>query len=128
MRFLYLSLLLLGVVACQNPKPAKIISVGTTEEQPATLAVAEEALKMNIEGMMCAIGCAATIEKNLSKTPGVVSANVDFEAQTAWVVFDAATTLNAAKLIAVVEKSGDGKTYTVPTHNPIAPSEIPTQN
>jgi Cu+-exporting ATPase len=38
--------------------------------------------------MTCAIGCAATIEKKLNKTPGIQSAKVDFENAIAQIVFD----------------------------------------
>ena len=46
-------------------------------------------MAMNIEGMMCAIGCAATIEKNLNKTAGIKLAKVDFETKKAVLTFDA---------------------------------------
>lgn len=44
--------------------------------------------KFNIEGMTCAIGCAAKIEKSLGKMDGVQSAKVDFETKTAEVSYD----------------------------------------
>ena len=44
--------------------------------------------ELKIKGMTCAIGCAATIEKKLNKTPGIQSAKVDFESAIAQVVFD----------------------------------------
>ena len=34
-------------------------------------------IKMNIEGMVCAVGCAAMIEKNLNKTNWIKFAKVD---------------------------------------------------
>lgn len=44
--------------------------------------------KFNIEGMTCAVGCAAKIEKSLGKMDGVQSAKVDFETKTAEVSYD----------------------------------------
>ena len=60
--------------------------------------------------MTCAIGCAATIEKNLQKTSGVASATVDFESKTARVVYDAQL-LSLESLSAVVKTTGE--TYSV---------------
>jgi mercuric ion binding protein len=41
-----------------------------------------------IEGMTCAMGCAKTIEKELTNLDGVQKATVDFDKKTATVVFD----------------------------------------
>ena len=46
-------------------------------------------IKMNIEGMVCAVGCAAMIEKNLNKTNWIKFAKVDFESKKAVLTYDA---------------------------------------
>lgn len=46
-------------------------------------------IKMNIEGMICAVGCAAMIEKNLNKTNWIKLAKVDFESKEAILTYDA---------------------------------------
>ena len=46
-------------------------------------------IKMNIEGMICAVGCAALIEKNLNKTNWIKLAKVDFESKEAILTYDA---------------------------------------
>ena len=46
-------------------------------------------IKMNIEGMVCAVGCAAMIEKNLNKTNWIKFAKVDFESKEAVLTYDA---------------------------------------
>ena len=56
-----------------------------------------------IEGMTCAIGCAKTIEEELSGLEGV---------QKATVVFDKSIQ-NQDNLTKVVEATADGKTYKV---------------
>ena len=66
-----------------------------------------------IEGMTCAIGCAKTIQEELSALDGVQEATVDFDKKLATVSFDK-TIQTPENLIQVVEKTGDGKTYTVP--------------
>lgn len=67
---------------------------------------------LTIEGMTCAIGCAKTIEEELSSLEGVQKATVDFDKKLATVSFDK-TIQNTESLTKVVEKTGDGKTYTV---------------
>ena len=44
--------------------------------------------EFTIDGMTCAIGCAATIEKKISKMEGVKSAKVDFDRKLAMVEYD----------------------------------------
>ncbi len=70
----------------------------------------------NIEGMTCAIGCAKTIEKELSRTSGVKSATVDFDKKTAKVEYDS-NAQTPESLVELVEKTGDGKTYKVSNVN-----------
>ncbi len=66
----------------------------------------------NIEGMTCAIGCAKTIEEELSGLDGVQKATVDFDKKLAIVIFDK-TVQTPEKLTKVVQATGDGKTYKV---------------
>ncbi|WP_264536132.1 heavy-metal-associated domain-containing protein [Flavobacterium sp. N1736] len=65
-----------------------------------------------IEGMTCAVGCAKTIEQELSNLKGVEKAAVDFDKKTAMVTFDK-TIQNPENLTKVVQETGDGKTYKV---------------
>ena len=122
--FLIIGFLLL---ACQNEKAPKIISVDTKVEG-IDKNVSKQAAKFLIDGMMCAIGCAATIEKTLSKTQGVVSAQIDFESKTGWVIYDTTSGVNPQSLIELVEKSGDGKTYKVSASSSINLLEVPLKN
>ena len=87
--------LTLSNVACKdNSAPeVKTVAVETHAEAEAkqldpnaTYAKAE----FSIEGMTCAIGCAKTIEKNISKMEGVKSATVDFDKKLAMVEYDEA--------------------------------------
>lgn len=69
-------------------------------------------ISFTVEGMTCAVGCAKTIQEELSALDGVQKATVDFEKKTATVSFDK-TIQTPEDLTKVVEKTGDGKTYTV---------------
>lgn len=94
----------------------------TTEAATTTTAatkvkkeIAAENLKetsFSIEGMTCAVGCAKTIQEELSALDGVQTATVDFDKKLATVTFDK-TVQNPESLTKIVEATGDGKTYTV---------------
>lgn len=71
-----------------------------------------ESASFEIEGMTCAMGCAATIEKKLAEMEGVKEAKVDFETKTATVAFDK-TVHTQESLTKTVEAVADGKTYKV---------------
>jgi len=84
-------------------------AVASTEK---TAAVKPETASFSIEGMSCAIGCAKTIEKELSGMEGVQKASVDFETKKATVEFDA-TKQSPESFVKTVEAAADGKTYKV---------------
>ncbi len=109
---LALTMLVAFVMACKNDaKPeVKTVETETTEVKElnpdATYAKAE----FTVEGMTCAIGCAATIEKKIAKMEGVKSAKVDFDKKLAMVEYDVEK-VNPDLLIETVKKTGD--TYSV---------------
>lgn len=65
-----------------------------------------------IEGMTCAIGCAKTIQEELTDLDGVQTATVDFDKKLGTVTFDK-TVQTPESLTKVVQATGDGKTYKV---------------
>jgi mercuric ion binding protein len=65
-----------------------------------------------IEGMTCAVGCAATIQEELTALDGVQEAKVDFDKKLATVTFDK-TVQTPESLTKIVQATGDGKTYKV---------------
>jgi Cu+-exporting ATPase len=73
----------------------------TTIPENALLAKAE----FNIDGMTCAIGCAAKIEKSLVNMNGIKTATVDFENKIATVEYDMGQ-LNEKKLTTRVLENG----------------------
>ena len=96
------------VMACKNDaKPeVKTVEIETTEVKElnpdATYAKAE----FTVEGMTCAIGCAATIEKKIAKMEGVKSAKVDFDKKLAMVEYDVEK-VNPDLLVETVKKTGE---------------------
>ena len=66
----------------------------------------------SVDGMTCAVGCAKTIQEDLTALDGVQKATVDFDTKLATVTFDK-TVQTPEKLTTVVEAAADGKTYKV---------------
>lgn len=90
-------ILILAVIAtfafsCKNKTAPEVKTVEIETETAkkldpnATYAKAE----FTIDGMTCAIGCAATIQKKISKMEGVKSATVDFDRKLAMVEYNEA--------------------------------------
>jgi len=105
----------LVLVSCKKEEDknlANIKSEVAPKEHKVIAAENVQTASFTIEGMTCAVGCAKTIEKELSNLDGVEKAIVDFDKKTATVVFDK-TVQNQENLTKVVQATGDGKTYKV---------------
>lgn len=100
----------ISTISCKNEAETpevKTFEVANTKQEKqlnpnATFAKAE----FKIEGMTCAIGCAAKIEKSLANMDGVKAATVDFEKKLATVEYDVAT-VTSETLTKRVNDAGD---------------------
>jgi copper chaperone CopZ len=103
-------------VSCKKEEDKNLANIKpletTAKEQKAITAENVQTASFKIEGMTCAMGCAKTIEKELSNLDGVEKAAVDFDKKTATVTFDK-TVQNQESLTKTVQETGDGKTYKV---------------
>jgi Cu+-exporting ATPase len=63
-------------------------------------------ISFQVDGMTCEVGCAARIEKKVATIEGVAMSRVDFEAKTAYISFDPATT-PFDNVKATIESLGD---------------------
>ena len=85
--------------------PALIVRAQrTTDASTATAAVKTERVVVAIEGMHCG-GCASGIKAMLKRTPGVISAEVSYEAGEANVEYDSAHT-SREKIIEAITNMG----------------------
>jgi mercuric ion binding protein len=104
------------LVSCKKEEDKNLANIKAVESSPkehkAIAAENVQTASFEIEGMTCAMGCAKTIEKELTNLDGVEKATVDFDKKTATVVFDK-TVQNQENLTKVVQATGDGKTYKV---------------
>lgn len=104
------------LTSCKDKTTETTATTTTTVAAPKVKKeIASENLKetsFSIEGMTCAVGCAKTIQEELSALDGVQTATVDFDKKLATVTFDK-TVQNPESLTKIVEATGDGKTYTV---------------
>lgn len=103
-------------VSCKKEEDKNLANIkpleAASKEHKAIAAENIQTASFEIEGMTCAMGCAKTIEKELSNLDGVEKATVDFDKKTATVVFDK-TVQNQENLTKTVQGTGDGKTYKV---------------
>jgi len=124
---LVLSLALLTfIAACKNNTTPEVKTVSHTTNVVNKKALNPDAeyvkAEFNIEGMTCAMGCAATIQKKLAKMDGVKHAVVNFDKQLAMVEYDKAivtpsTLKNTVTGVAPVYKVKDMKTVKVFSKN-----------
>ena len=68
--------------------------------------VADAETQFNVEGMVCAMGCAAVIQEELGKVNGVAFAEVNFEDELATIKYDSKL-VSEDELIAAIENVGD---------------------
>ncbi|MGB2404988.1 MAG: heavy-metal-associated domain-containing protein [Flavobacteriaceae bacterium] len=108
-KILSLSLIVFSFISCQD-RQRETQTPPALIQPEATVVVNAQEIEMTIEGMMCAIGCAATIEKKLNTTPGIVNATVDFDSKQAKIRFDASV-LNTTQIETVI--NGVGEAYSV---------------
>ena len=112
-----LALASLVLTSCKDNKAEVKTETASTEKETPKVKkeIAAENLQtasFTIEGMTCAVGCAATIQEELTALDGVQTAKVDFDKKLATVTFDK-TVQNPESLTKVVQDTGDGKTYKV---------------
>lgn len=106
---LIVSLMALFVMNCKNDaKQPEVKTVETATEASATTNPNATYAKaeFKIDGMTCAVGCAATIEKKMAKMDGVKWAKVDFDKKLAMVEYDIAK-VSPTNLVETVAKVGD---------------------
>ncbi len=108
---LVIVLLVAFTFSCKNNDAKPEVKTVETEVKKELDPNAEYAkAEFTVEGMTCAIGCAATIEKKIAKMDGVKSAKVDFDKKLAMVEYDVAK-VTTASLEETVKKTGE--TYSV---------------
>ena len=108
-RTLLILLTLALASSCQSKKP-ETKTPPTQQEEVTTMIASNATASITIAGMVCAMGCAAVIEKKLNATHGIAKAIVDFPSKKALIEFDD-TQITPNGIIDVVKKVGDA--YTV---------------
>ncbi|MDD2673602.1 heavy-metal-associated domain-containing protein [Flavobacterium petrolei] len=107
------SVLFVGCKEKETEMAAKETAITEAPKVKKEIAAANlQTASFSVEGMTCAVGCAKTIQEDLTALDGVQKATVDFDTKLATVTFDK-TVQTPAKLTTVVEAAADGKTYKV---------------
>tara|TARA_B100001057_G_scaffold393090_1_gene401897 strand:+ start:410 stop:778 length:369 start_codon:yes stop_codon:yes gene_type:complete len=110
MKIIQFSLVIIATLAliftgCKNNQVSKKSLINYSKPNVEKAFKSPKQIKMNIEGMVCALGCAVTIEKNLNKTNGIKFAKVDFQTKKASLTYDA-NQLTTNDITRVVLNSG----------------------
>ena len=100
-----IAVLALTFTGCRNNQFSTKSLVNYSDPDVEEAYKSPKQIKMNIEGMVCAVGCAAMIEKNLNKTNWIKFAKVDFESKKAMLTYDA-NQLTSNDIIQVVLNTG----------------------
>ena len=105
--FVFSLTLLFAVFACTQHSKPEIKEVSTTAQMNGKVIDGElSETSFSISGMMCKMGCAKTIETNLSKMEGVQEASVDFETSLATVLYNSSI-VQTDDLVRTVTDTGD---------------------
>jgi copper chaperone CopZ len=113
MRYLYLFILLVSIIACKSnsenqEKPAN----SSTEQANEKTVVSNYVATFAVDGMMCQKGCGATIRGGLYKTGGVSDVVVNFEEEGSSneinVFYDASKT-NTDEMVKVISELADNR-------------------
>ena len=99
-----LIVLAVSVVACGG-------NDSHNEESTSTTVVASgevQQVEYAVEGMVCAMGCAATIEKDVADIDGVIVSDVNYEYEKAHFEFDPAIT-SEKEIMAKIATIADGQ-------------------
>lgn len=107
-----IALAMIATASCKKEhNDSEVVTINTTETvekkdiaENATIAK----VQFNVEGMTCAVGCAAKIEKSLNNMDGIKTATVNFETKTAVVEYDV-DQVNTDLLTKRVVANGDYK-------------------
>jgi len=95
----------LFIIGCNNSEQE-----GTKNNTEKTVVAPENLVVVDyaIEGMVCAMGCAKTIQDEVADMAGVVACSVDFEEGKAHIEFDKSQ-LTEEDLITKIESIADGQ-------------------
>ena len=110
MKIIRYSIVVIAILAttytgCRNNQFSTKNLVNYSDSEVKVAFKSPKQIKMNIEGMICAVGCAALIEKNLNKTNWIKLAKVDFESKEAILTYDA-NRLTTSDITQVVLNTG----------------------
>lgn len=108
MKKLKLGLLFVGImsftVACGDGEAGD----GKSNPTEESTAMANTEASIHIDGMVCEMGCAGTIEESMNSMNGIASCDIDFESKTALIKFDNTLTTKD-KMVEAIQNLNDGQ-------------------
>lgn len=98
--------IILTLFACNSNTPIQVKKT----IQPTITSKANKTIELDIEGMVCEMGCGSSIRKELKNTHAVNQCSFDFKEDRkqnkATILFDS-TQISSQKIIALIEKLND---------------------
>lgn len=101
-----LAVLALMIASCSHTVEESAAAEETQSEAKVTV-VANDAVDMKVEGMVCVNGCKGAIEKSLNGMAGIKACDIDFEKGIAHVSFDNAQ-ITDVEIQKAIENVNDG--------------------
>ena len=84
------------------------MNCSTPEQEVSAIVQADKQLALKVDGMVCAMGCANYIQKQVAKMDGVSDCNVSFEDGTASIEFSSDVT-GEKEIIEAITAINDGQ-------------------
>ena len=84
------------------------MNCGQSDKSKVVASISDTEVSLEIEGMVCAVGCAKFIEKTVAELDGVSECNVDFENGIAQVSY-ASSDLTEAEIVQAINELNDGQ-------------------
>lgn len=114
--FLYIGILVSLIAACESSveqsKSADSAKSESLKEKDLVAVIPNRKLTLQVDGMVCEMGCGGTIRKELKGTGGVARCSFDFKGEnvpsTATIEFDK-DKISADQIAKIIEKLNDGQ-------------------
>ena len=109
---IYIGLLGLTLTACSTGSTTEVAEKEKQEQNNPTNVIANQVLTLEVEGMVCEMGCGGAIRKELYSSGGVSECDFDFEEDretyTAKVYFDESV-VSSGEILKIISKINDSQ-------------------
>lgn len=109
-KFFCVVVLLASFVSCSQPEQKVEVTKKVEKTEAPIIVKANKKISLNIEGMVCEMGCGSAIRKALKDTKAVDRCSFDFKDErkvnVATISFDS-TAISQAKIVSIISSLND---------------------